>query len=157
MALVAVAHRDKDLAVLRRGQAVVDSQLRLGVCLRVAARNAHDLARGLHLRTKHNLGAGEAAPGHDGFLHAEPVHIALIRRQVEICDLLARHNARGGLGQRHAGSLGDKGHRAAGTGIGLDNIDGLALDGVLHVYQAAHAQSQGNATRGVAQLVLQRA
>ena len=94
MALVAVAHRDEHAAVLRRGQLVVDGELRLGVCLRVALRNAHDLARGFHLGPQDDLGAREAAPGHDGLLHAEVVQTAFVARQTQLSDVRTRHDAR---------------------------------------------------------------
>ena len=155
MTLVAVAHADEHLAGARVGQLVVDRQLRLGVCLGIALGDTHDLARRLHLGPQDNVGARETAPGHNGFLHAEPVQLTLIARQAQARDGIARHDTRRALGQRHAGGLGDKRHGTAGTRVGLDHVDGLALDGILHVDQAAYAQRHRDAARGLAELRLQ--
>ena len=155
MALITIAHADEHLAATRVGQLVVNRQLRLGVCLRIALGDTHDLARRLHLGPQDNVGARETAPGHNGFLHAEPVQLTLVARQAQACDGIARHDTRRALGQRHAGGLGDKRHGAAGTRVGLDHVNGLALDGVLHVDQAAYAQRHRDAARGLAKLCLQ--
>ena len=155
MTLVAVAHADEHLAGARVGQLVVNRQLRLGVCLGIALGDTHNLARRLHLGTQDNVGARETTPGHNGFLHAEPVQLTLVARQAQAGDGIARHDTRRALGQRHAGGLGDKRHGTAGTRVGLDHVDGLALNGVLHVDQAAYAQRHRDATRGLAKLCLQ--
>jgi len=155
MALVAVAHANEHLAATRVGQLVVDRQLRLGVCLGIALGDTHDLARRLHLGPQDDVGARETAPGHNGFLHAEPVQLTLIARQAQARDGIARHDTRRALGQRHAGGLGDKRHGTAGTRVGLDHVDGLTLDGILHVDQAAYAQRHRDAARGLAELRLQ--
>ena len=153
--LVAVAHADEHLAAAGVGQLVVNRQLRLGVCLGIALGNAHDLARRLHLGPQDNVGTRETAPGHNGFLHAEPIELTLVARQAQARDRIAGHDARRALGQRHTGGLGDKRHGTAGTRVGLDHVDGLALDGVLHVDQAAYAQRHRDAARGLAELRLQ--
>ena len=155
MTLVAIAHADEHLAAAGIGQLVVNSQLRLGVCLGIALGNAHDLARRLHLGPQDNVGTGETAPGHNGFLHAEPIELALVARQAQTRDGVTGHDARRALGQRHAGGLGDKRHGTARARVGLDHVDGLALNGVLHVDQAAHAQRHRDAARGLAELGLQ--
>ena len=155
VALVAIAHANEHLAGARVGQLVVDRQLRLGVCLGIALGDTHDLARRLHLGTQDNVGARETTPGHNGFLHAEPIELTLVARQAQAGDGIARHDTRRTLGQRHAGGLGDKRHGAAGTRVGLDHVNGLALDGVLHVNQAAYAQRHRDAARGLAELRLQ--
>ena len=155
MTLVAVAHANEHLTGARVGQLVVNRQLRLGVCLGIALGDTHNLARRLHLGTQDNVGARETTPGHNGFLHAEPVQLTLVARQAQARDGIARHDTCGTLGERHAGGLGDKRHSAAGTRVGLDHVDGLALDGVLHVDQAAYAQRHRDAARGLAKLCLQ--
>ena len=155
MALVSVAHANEHLAAAGIGQLVVDRQLRLGVCLGIALGDAHDLARRLHLGPQDNVGARETAPGHNGFLHAEPVQLTLVARQAQARDGIARHDTRRALGQRHAGSLGDKRHGTACARVGLDHVDGLALNGVLHVDQAADSQRHRDAARGLAKLCLQ--
>ena len=155
MALVAVAHANEHLAAARVRQLVVNRQLRLGICLGIALGDTHDLARRLHLGPQDDVGARETAPGHNGFLHAEPVQLTLIARQAQARDGIARHDTRRALGQRHAGSLGDERHGTAGTRIGLNHVDGLALDGILHVDQAADPQRHRDAARGLAKLRLQ--
>ena len=155
MTLVAVAHADEHLAAAGIGQLVVDRQLRLGVRLGIALGNTHDLARRLHLGPQDDVGAGETAPGHNGFLHAEPIELTLVARQTQASDRIARHDTRRALGQRHAGGLGDKRHGTARARVGLDHVNGLALDGVLHVDQTADAQRHRDAARGLAKLCLQ--
>ena len=154
MALVAVAYADEHLAAARIGQLVVNRQLRLGICLGIALGDTHDLARRLHLGPQNNVGPRETAPGHNGFLHAEPIELTLVARQTQAGDGITRHDTRRALGQRHAGGLGDKRHGTAGTRVGLDHVDGLALDGILHVDQATHAQRHRDAARGLAELRL---
>ena len=152
VALVAIIHRDEHLAALRRGKLVADRELRLSVCFGVALRDAHHLARRLHLRAEHHVGAREAAPWHHCLLHAEPVEPPIVGRQVQVGDLLPRHDARRALGERNTRGLRDERHRSARARVCLDHIDLLALDGILHVHQAAHAKRHGNARRGIAQL-----
>ena len=155
MALVAVAHTDEHLAGARVGQLVVDRQLRLGVCLGIALGDTHDLARRLHLGPQDDVGARETTPGHDGFLHAEPVQLTFVARQAQARDGIACHDARRAFGQRHTGGLGDKRHGTAGARVGLDHVDGLALDGILHVDQTADSQRHRDAARDLAELRLQ--
>ena len=155
VALVAVAHADEYLAGARVGQLVVDRQLRLGVCLGIALGDTHDLACRLHLGPQDNVGTGETTPGHDGFLHAEPVKLTLVARQAQARDGIARHDTCGTLGERHTGGFGDKRHGTACARVGLDHVNSLALDGVLYVDQAAHAQRHRDAARGLAELRLQ--
>ena len=155
VALVAVAHADEHLAAAGIGQLVIDRQLRLGVCLGIALGDTHDLTCRLHLRSQDDVGTGETAPGHNGFLHAEPIELALVARQTQARDRIACHDARRALGQRHAGGLGDKRHGTAGTRVGLDHVDGLALNSVLHVDQTTDAQRHRDAARGLAKLCLQ--
>ena len=113
MTLVAIAHANEHLAGARIGQLVVNRQLCLGICLGIALGDTHDLARRLHLGPQDNVGSRETAPGHNGFLHAEAVQLALVARQAQARDGIARHDARRALGQRHAGGLGDKRHGTA--------------------------------------------
>ncbi len=117
-----------------------------------SARDAHDLARRLHLRAEHHVSAWEAAPRHHRFLHAEPVEAPVVGRQVQVGHLLPRHDARRALGERNARRLRDERHRSARARVCLDHIDLLTLDGILHVHQAAHAQAQRQAARDGAQL-----
>ena len=155
MTLVAVAHADEHLAAARIGQLVVDRQLRLGVCLGIALGDTHDLAGRLHLGPQDNVGTGETTPGHNGFLHAEPIELTLVARQAQARNGVTGHDTCRALGQRHAGGLGDKRHGTARARVGLDHVDSLALDGVLHVDQTAHAQRHRDAARGLAKLRLQ--
>ena len=109
MALVTIAHRDKDFSLTWIGHVVVDSELRLGIRLGIALGDTHHLARRLHLGPQDNLGSREATPRHNRFLHAEPIQATTIARQMKVGDLLPRHDACGALGKRHTSGLGDKG------------------------------------------------
>ena len=150
MTLVAVAYRNEHGAFLR--QLIAHGELRFRISLGVRARDAHDLARRFHLGAQHHIRAREAAPRHNGFLHAEVIHAAIVGRQVQAFDAAAAHDERGALRQRHTGRLRHERHRAARARVRLDDVNRLALNGVLHVDQAAHAQAQRQAARDVAQL-----
>ena len=56
---------------------------------------------------------------------------------------LARHDARGDLGDRLADGLGDEGHRAAGARVHFDQINIAVLDRELHVHQPADFERLG--------------
>ena len=60
------------------------------------------------------------------------------------------------LRERHARRLRDERHGAARARIRLDHVDGIALNGVLHVHEAAHAERERDARRRVAQLLHER-
>src|SRR3546814_5719296 len=60
----------------------------------------------------------------DGFLHGDM--LAGAARQVEVGEPLAGHHAGGDLGDRQAARLGHEGHRAAGAGVDLEDIDVVA-------------------------------
>ena len=137
LVVVVDAHEDGAL----HGKHLAGSDLRLGEGLAEVVRDAHDLAGGLHLRPEDGVDAGEFAPGKDGRLDEE------VRAGFEVCaaldllgqqflELAADHEARGDLGQRHAGGLGDVGDGARGAWVDLDDEDLAALDGELNVDQA---------------------
>ena len=65
-ALVAVADAHEHRSAL--GKLVADGKLGLGERAREVLRNAHDLARRLHLGPEDGIGAREAPEGHDGLL-----------------------------------------------------------------------------------------
>ena len=62
------------------------------------------------------------------------------RRSARVCPTMTagRHH-----GQRHAGGLGHEGDRAAGPGIGLEDVDLPVLDGELHVDETADGERLG--------------
>jgi len=55
------------------------------------------------------------------------------------------HHPGGHLGQGDAGGLGDEGDGAGGTGIDLQDVDFVPLQGELAVHEAAHVQGPGEA------------
>ena len=60
--------------------------------------------------------------------------------QIEILQFLACHQPGSDLSNGHAGRLCHEGHGAAGAGVYLKDIDGCALNGILHIHQANHFQ-----------------
>ena len=68
-------------------------------------------------------------------------------------ELLAEHHAAGELGQRQAGGLGDERDRPRGARVGLDDVQVVAVDAVLDVDQADHAEREREVARGLADLV----
>ena len=85
VALVAIVHRDEHFPAPRR--LVINRELGLGERCREIACYAHDLASRFHLRAEHDIGAGETAERHDGFLHAEVVERAVVGGKVQIGEL----------------------------------------------------------------------
>ena len=77
---------------------------------------------------------------------------ALVARQAERGDLLARHDAGGKLGQRNASGLGNEWHRARCARVGLDDVYDGVLDGELDVDQADYTQALRQAAGDVAKL-----
>lgn len=61
-----------------------------------------------------------------------------------LLDGFADHDAGGGLGQCHTGGLGSERHGTGGTRIGLDDVQSVGHEGILHVDQALHATALGN-------------
>src|SRR5712691_2275079 len=94
-ALVAVLHRDEDLAA--GGQGGAGGDLRLEVGLAKVAVDAHDLAGGLHLGTEHDVHARELNEGEDRLLHRDVVGLALLDVGDGVHGV-AQHRARRHLG-----------------------------------------------------------
>ena len=136
------------------GLLVSHGQLGFQVRGREVVGNAHDFARALHLGSQHGIGAGEAAERHNSFLRAEMSEGAVIGGQVHVCQLFARHDARGNLCQGHAGRLRHERYRAACARVCLDYVNDLVFNSKLNVEQAAYAQTERQTTCDVAQLGL---
>ena len=103
--------------------------------------DAHDLAGRLHLRAR----ARESAPGKRpngmtaSFTQKRP-ELAVLGGQVHLGELLARHDARGDLRERHAGRLAHERHGAARARVDLEHVDVLVLHRELDVHEPAHAE-----------------
>ena len=65
-------------------------------------------------------------------------------------DAGAQHDSGARLGQRHRGGLGHERHGAAGPRIGLQHVEHVVLERVLHVEQADHADAVGDGLGGPA-------
>ena len=61
----------------------------------------------------------------------------------KLAQFAASHQARGNLCQRYAGRLRDVGHGARGPRIHLDDVNPVALNGVLDVHQADDFERAG--------------
>ena len=69
-----------------------------------------------------HVDAGEAREGKHRLLDADMRQI--LRREAELREALARHDARGDLGDRLADHLGHERHGARGARIDLEHVDG---------------------------------
>ena len=119
--------------------------------------DTHDLAGRAHLGAEHRVddlaGRGaEATKGQDRRLDGDgPAFEDLARvrsgqnaRLAQVRDRGADLDEGGGLGQLHARRLGGKGHRAGGTRVGLDDVEGVREQRELDVDEAAHAHALGD-------------
>ncbi len=108
--------------------------------------DAHHLAGRFHLRAEHGVDlVAEAREREHRLLDADMVGAAgleVLRLERKAGERFAGHDARGDLGRRHAGHLGDEGHRARGARIDFEHVNVAVLDGVLHVHQAADLERQ---------------
>src|SRR6185436_16322576 len=100
--------------------------LRLGVGAAEIDVDAHDLARGLHLRSEDDIDALELPEGEDRLLDGEVLGLDLLL-EPELAELLADDELRGDLRERHAYRLGDEGRRARGARVDLEDVDRRAL------------------------------
>ena len=69
-------------------------------------------------------------------------------RKFHVLEAAADHEARGDLCERDAGGFADIRNCARGAWINFENVDRVALDGILHVHQANDFESNGE-TLGV--------
>ncbi len=74
----------------------------------------------------------------------------LLQLQIHIRQLLAHHQLSGNACHRDTTHLADQRHRATRAWIGLKHIDGVIIDGVLHVHQADNVKFYRYPTRVVA-------
>ncbi len=158
LALVGVVHGDEHVAAGRQA-AFVCGELALGERVREVAVEAHDLAGGTHFRSEQHVDglaerSAESLERKHGFLDGhllatmDVATVAVGQEQAVVTLLLdgfADHDAGGGLGQCHTGGLGSERHGTGGTRIGLDDVQSVGHEGILHVDQALHATALGNA------------
>jgi len=69
------------------------------------------------------------------------------QREFHVGQFFSCHQASGYFGQRDAGGFAYVRNGARGAGVYFQHVDGVALDGVLHVHEADHFQCQGEALR----------
>ena len=108
---------------------------------REVGRDAHHLAGGAHLRAEQRVGAGEAVERQHGLLDRDVAPYGSSGRPMRR-ELLAEHHPAGELGQRQAGGLGHERDRPRRARVGLDHVQVLAVDAVLDVDQADHAERE---------------
>src|SRR5205814_8880658 len=118
--LVAIAHRDENAALERQVGAA--AELRLGEGAAEIAVEPHDLAGRFHLRPEDQIDAGETGEREyrllDRDMAVRPRAVAAGQQRRE---LLAGHDPRRDLGDRHAGRLGDERYGARGAGVDLED------------------------------------
>ena len=107
--------------------------------LHVLAQAKH-LAGGFHLRGKGGIGIGDLLEGEHrhldsniGGLTVQPGSVAQGGQR------LAHHDPGGQVHHGHAGDLGNVGHRAAGPGVHLDDVQLILVDQILDVDEAMGA------------------
>jgi hypothetical protein len=146
---------EEDLARLRQARA--GGELRLDEGFAEGSSDPHDLAGGFHLGTEDGVDTGELDEGEYRFLHRKIGRDDLARHAL-IGQAAPRHAARGDLGQRQAGGLGDEGHGARSARIHFQHVNhgilATALDGELHVHQADDVEALGHHFGLAAQFVL---
>ncbi len=115
---------------------------------------AHHLAGRAHLRAEHGVDhlpvrGPEPAERQHGLLDRDrrvQAHPPAVpgRGQhtagAQLGDRRAGHHQGRGLGQRHPGGLGHERHGAGGPRVGLEHVEHVRDERVLHVDQAAHAR-----------------
>ena len=117
--------------------------------LEVLAQTQH-LAGGLHLRREGRVGVGDLLEGEDGHLHRHIGRLTVEARAVaQGLEALAHHDPGRQVHHGHAGDLGDIGHRPAGPGVDLDDVQLSLVDEVLNIDEALGAQAQCQLLRAV--------
>ena len=76
--------------------------------------------------------------------------VVMNQRKIHVGEFFSGHQARGNFRQRHAGGFADVRNGARGARIDFEDVDRVALDGVLHVHQADDFQRHGKPLRVVA-------
>jgi hypothetical protein len=99
-----------------------------------ATGQAEHLAGRTHLRPENGVDLGEHREGEDGLLHAEMLDLP--RDQPQVGQLPAHHELRGNAGHLDVADLGDQRYRPGGAGVGLEHVDHVVGNGILHVHQA---------------------
>ena len=151
--LVFVAHADKDPPDFRQAHAA--AELSFGKSDAEGCVDAHDFARGFHLRAEQGIDAGKFVERENRFFDGNMLGVDF-PRESEILEFPADHDARRHLGQRHTDRFAHEGHGARSARIDFEDIDIGFLHGKLHVHQAAHVERLGQRNRVAANLVLDR-
>ena len=129
------------------------AELRLGEGAAEIGVEPHDLAGRVHLRAEDQIDAGEAGEREHRLLDRDMARGCSARgasRRQQIRQLLAGHDPRRDLGDRHAGRLGDERHGARGARVDLEDVDLAVLDRELHVHQPDDVERAGQRDRSAA-------
>ena len=148
--LVPAVHGDQDPRVLALLHLVSggDQALEQGL-LHVLAQAQH-LAGGLHLRGQGGVGVSDLLEGEHRNLHRHIGGAAVQPGAVaQGLQGLAHHDPGGQVHHGHAGDLGDVGHRPAGPGVHLDDVQLPLVDQVLDVDETPGLERQGQLLRAV--------
>src|SRR5580692_7938988 len=152
VSLVAIVDAEKNRAFAR--QPLSRSELRFREGQTIGSGNTHHFARRSHLGTQNGVHAAEFVEWKNRRFHgiefvngnlgdAAVVH----ERQIHIGQFLARHQPRGNFRQRNARRFADIGDRARRSRIHFENVNRVALDGILHVHEADNFQREGKSLR----------
>ncbi len=143
--LVVVVDADEGTPFER--QLLSRAELRLGEGGAEGLRAAHHFARALHLGPQDRVDPGKTHEREDRRFHEDARGVEVVH-QPEVGKRLARHDARGHLGERHARRLRQIRHRPRRARVDLDHVDRVVLDGKLRVHQPDDVECPGD-TPGV--------
>ncbi len=148
--LVPAVHGDQDPRVLALLHLVSGGDQALEQGLLHIGAQAQDLAGGLHLRGQGRVGVGDLLKGEHGHLHRHIGGLAVQAGAVaQGLQGLAHHDPGSQVHHGYAGDLGDVGHRPAGPGVHLDDVQLPLVDQVLDVDEAPGLQGQRQLLRAV--------
>ena len=148
--LIPVVHGDQHAAagLLLHLVSGRDKALEHGL-LHIFAKAQH-LAGGFHLRGEGSVGIGDFLKGEHRHLHGHIGGLAVQTGAIaQRGQRLTHHNAGSQIHHGYAGDLGNVGHRAAGAGIHLNDVQLVLVDQILNIDEAMGSQRQGQLFRAV--------
>ena len=98
----------------------------------IGVRQAEDLAGGTHFRSQHGIDLREHVEREHRFLN--PVMGDMLVRKLQVGEAFAQHDLGGQAGHGHIAHLGHDRYGPGGARVGLQHVDGVVVDGVLHVH-----------------------
>src|SRR5580692_10374373 len=140
VSLVAIVDAEKNRAFAR--QPLSRSELRFREGQTIGSGNTHHLARRPHLGTQNGVHTAEFVEWKNRRFHGiEFVKgnfsdaVVVYQRKIHVSQFLARHQARGDFRQRDARCFADIGNGSRRPRIYFEDVNGFALNGVLHVHE----------------------